>query len=63
MQTQVRVDMSVGFIQLIMHGEDFGNVRIATSADDVAIFDTVGIATTSAGDCALKVGSGTSCLC
>ena len=28
-----------------------------------AIFDTVGIATTSAGECALKVGSGTSLVC
>ena len=40
----------------------FGNVSVATSAAS-AIFDTVGIATTSAGECALKVGSGTSLVC
>ena len=40
----------------------FGNVSTATSASK-AIFDTVGIATTTAGECALKVGSGTSLVC
>ena len=40
----------------------FGNVSVATSTAS-AIFDTVGIATTSAGECALKVGSGTSLVC
>ena len=40
----------------------FGNVSVATSAAS-AIFDTVGIATTTAGECALKVGSGTSLVC
>ena len=36
----------------------FGTVSTATSTSK-SIFDTVGIATTSAGECALKVGSGT----
>ena len=40
----------------------FGTVSIATSTSK-AIFDTVGIATTSASECALKVGSGTSLVC
>jgi len=40
----------------------FGNVSVATSTSK-AIFDTVGIATTTAGECALKVGSGTSLVC
>ena len=40
----------------------FGNVSTATSTSE-AIFDTVGIATTTAGECALKVGSGTSLVC
>ena len=40
----------------------FGTVSTATSTSK-SIFDTVGIATTSAGECALKVGSGTSLVC
>tara|TARA_A200000159_G_scaffold72558_1_gene67318 strand:+ start:21 stop:5951 length:5931 start_codon:yes stop_codon:yes gene_type:complete len=40
----------------------FGSVSAATTASK-SIFDTVGIATTSAGECALKVGSGTSLVC
>ena len=40
----------------------FGSVSLNSGTNDV-IFDTVGIATTSAGECALKVGSGTSLVC
>ena len=40
----------------------FGTVSIATSTSD-ALFDSVGIATTTAGNCKLKVGSGTSLVC
>tara|TARA_R100000027_G_scaffold48028_1_gene36780 strand:- start:1079 stop:2545 length:1467 start_codon:yes stop_codon:yes gene_type:complete len=40
----------------------FGSVRINEGSDDV-IFDTIGIGTTSPGDCTLKVGSGTSLFC
>jgi len=40
----------------------FGAVSTATSTSDV-LFDTVGIATTSVGNCKLKVGSGTSLVC
>ena len=40
----------------------FGSVSVATSTSD-AIFDSVGIATTTAGNCKLKVGSGTSLVC
>ena len=40
----------------------FGSVSIATNTSD-AIFDSVGIATTTAGNCKLKVGSGTSLVC
>ena len=40
----------------------FGSVRINEGSDDV-IFDTIGIGTTGAGDCTLKVGSGTSVFC
>ena len=40
----------------------FGTVSTATSTSK-SIYDTVGIATTSAGECALKVGSGTSLVC
>ena len=40
----------------------FGDVSTATSTFK-AIFDTVELATTSAGECALKVGSGTSLVC
>ena len=40
----------------------FGSVSLNSGANQL-IFDTVGIATTSAGECALKVGSGTSLVC
>ena len=40
----------------------FGSVSVNSGANQL-IFDTVGIATTSAGECALKVGSGTSLVC
>jgi len=40
----------------------FGSVSVNSGANQF-IFDTVGIATTSAGECALKVGSGTSLVC
>ena len=39
-----------------------GNVSLSKDADVVS-FDQVGIATTSPGECALKVGSGTSLVC
>ena len=39
-----------------------GNVSLSKDAD-VVTFDQVGIATTSPGECALKVGSGTSLVC
>jgi hypothetical protein len=40
----------------------FGNVSISKDSN-IGIFDKVGIATTSPGDCTLKVGSGTSLFC
>ena len=40
----------------------FGSVSLNEGTNDV-IFDSIGIGTTSAGDCALKVGSGTSLFC
>ena len=40
----------------------WGSVSNTTDTSD-SIFDSVGIATTSAGQCALKVGSGTSLVC
>lgn len=40
----------------------FGNINVNTETNSV-IFDSVGIATTSPGDCTLKVGSGTSLFC
>ena len=39
-----------------------GNVSLSKDAD-IVTFDQVGIATTSPGDCTLKVGSGTSMVC
>ena len=40
----------------------FGAISLDANSNSV-LFDKVGIATTSAGDCALKVGSGTSLFC
>jgi hypothetical protein len=40
----------------------FGNINVNTETNSVT-FDSVGIATTSSGDCTLKVGSGTSLFC
>jgi len=40
----------------------FGNISLSKTSND-GLFDTVGIATTSAGDCTLRVGSGTSLFC
>ena len=40
----------------------FGNINIDKTTNEV-VFDKVGIATTSAGNCTLKVGSGTSLFC
>ena len=40
----------------------FGNVSLSANENN-AVFDNVGIATTSSGDCKLKVGSGTSVFC
>ena len=53
----------LGWVYTVENGwRRFGNVSVATSAAS-AIFDSVGIGTTTAGDCALKVGSGTSLVC
>ena len=40
----------------------FGGVSLDKDRSDM-VFDSVGVATTSAGECALKVGSGTSLVC
>ena len=51
----------VGWVYTTENGwRRFGSVSLNSKDADDFIFDSVGIATTSAGECALKVGSGTS---